>query len=374
MVPTRERALELVAHPLGWQRVLHGEQQELREVVVGVLLETKGVKLAFRYAACGVSDQIVRGPNGIHVAPRGCGHRLCPRCGRRRGAKYSRRIMGWLGHEKHGDLFVVCLTQQVRRGESLKDARGRMAPKQRRYMRWLSREGMTAGMTTVHVVWSKGSEGWHYHVHVLVELPAGKFSTDELLVGWKSCAGGEFTETGEEQARLVVGGGGPIVELRDDGGDSDFWHESHGPVAKAVQYPMRDMAQGVSAWRLGGDIDRVREAASEIQKSSAGWKLFRAWGRWRQPCPAAVAAEVKEKEVDDGTDKESAAPGPSKPEGVGTVHRLWKEARAGNAFARSVFEALEPTVRNASDFAKRFVKYCRLASTGPPSTQGVRHG
>ena len=367
MVPTRERALDLVAHPLGWQRVLHGEQNELREVVVGVLLETKGVKLAFRYAACGVSDQIVKGPNGVHVAPRGCGHRLCPRCGRRRGAKYSRRIMGWLGHEAHGDLFVVCLTQEVRRGESLAAARARMAPKQRRYMRWLTREGMTAGMTTVHVVWSKASEGWHYHVHILVEVPGGKFSVDDLLAGWKTASAGEYCVTGEEQARLVVGAGGAIAELRDDGGDSDFWHESHGPVAKAVQYPMRDMAQGVSAWRLGGDLDRVREAATEIQKSSAGWKLFRAWGRWRKPCAAAVAAqEVKVDEQSDGKDSEKSAP-PGKAEGVGTVHRLWKEARSGNAFARSVFEALEPTVRNASEFAKRFVKYCRLASTGPPS-------
>lgn len=282
--------------------------------------------------------------------------------------------MGWLGHESHGDLFVVCLTQEVRRGESLKDARGRMAPKQRKYMRWLTREGMTAGMTTVHVVWSKASDGWHYHVHILVELPGGKFSTDDLLAGWRTCAGGEYCVTGEEQARLVVAAGGAINELKDDGGDSDFWHESHGPVAKAVQYPMRDMAQGVSAWRLGGDLERVREAASEIQKSSAGWKLFRAWGRWRKPCPAAVALEAKIDEPAKNEVAEGTAPGPGKAEGVGTVHRLWKEARAGNAFARSVFEALEPTVRNASDFAKRFVKYCRLASTGPPSTQGVGHG
>lgn len=374
MVPTRERALELVAHPIGWQRVLHGEQMELRQVVCGVLLETKGVKLAFRYACCGVSDQVVKGPTGVHVAPRGCGHRLCPRCGRRRGAKYARRIMGWLGYHEHGDLWSVVLTQQVRSGESLADARARMAPKQRRYMRWLTRLGLIGAMTTVHVVWSKGGGGWHYHVHVLVEMPLGSASRSSLLDGWSSCAGGEYIVTEEEQCRLVLAAGPAVAELRDDGGDADFWQESHGPVAKAVQYPMRDMAQGVSAWRLGGDLERVREAATELQRSSSGWKLFRAWGRWRKLCPAAVAAEeVKVDEVTDGTDSEKSAP-PCKAEGVGTVHRLWKEARAGNAFARSVFEALEPTVRNASEFAKRFVKYCRLASTGPPSAQGACHG
>lgn len=357
---------------MGWQRVLHGEQCRFREVVTKVLLESRGGKLAFRYAACGLGDRVVKSGDGVRVAPRGCGHRLCPRCGRRRGAKYARRIIGWLGYESHGDLWSVVLTQRVRPGESLREARDRMAPKQRRYMRWLTRRGMSAGMTVVHVVWSKGREGWHYHVHVLAELPGGSATRDELLSGWVAAAKGEEVVTGEEQARLVVGAGEGIAELRDDEGDSDFWHESTGPVAKAVQYPLRDLAQGLSSWRLGGDEDRIRAAAAEIQKSGSGWKLFRAWGRWRKACPASVAAGAAE--VQDAPETEStgsAAPAPT--EDIGTVHVLFRRAVKGEEYARSVFRLLEPTVRNASDFARRFVKYCRIGATGPPAVQEIAH-
>jgi len=346
--------------------VLHGDQMVFRQVVTKLLLESKGPKLAFRYAACGLDDQVVHSPDGIRVQPRGCGHRLCPRCGRRRGGKYARRIMGWLGHEPHGDLWSVVLTQRVVRGESLADARKRMAKKQRAYLRWLTRVGMTAGMTVVHVVWSKGREGWHYHVHTLAELPAGRFTAEQLLAKWTETALPEEVVTGEEQARLVVGGGAAIAELRDDAGDTDFWNESTSAVAKAVQYPMRDLAQGLSSWRLGSDPERVLAAAREVLLSAHGWKLFRAWGRWRHACPAAVAAEAVEKPDDSETESDGSA-APAAPEAIGTVHRLWKRARQGEEFARSVFRGLEPTVRNASDFAARFVKYCRLASTGPPS-------
>lgn len=330
-----------------------------------VLLDAKGAKLAFRYACCGRGDQVVKSVEGMHVAPRGCGHRLCPRCGRRRGGKYAKRILGWLGHEAHGDLWSVVLTQRVRRGESLREARDRMAPKQRRYMRWLTRRGMTAGMTVVHVVWSKGREGWHYHTHVLAELPGGSATAADLLSGWVAAAKGEEVVTSEGQARLVVGAGAAVAELRDDAGDTDFWHESHGPVAKAIQYPMRDLAQGLSAWRLGGDEDRIRSTAAELLKSGTGWKLFRAWRRWRKACPAAAAVAEPAVELA-GDDAAPAAPAGAKAEGIGTVHNLWKRARGGEDYARSVFRALEPSVRNASDFARRFVRYCR-AATGPPA-------
>lgn len=353
--------------------MLHGDSMELRQVVVEVLLKSKGSKLAYRYAMCGLADRVISGGEGCHVQPMGCGHRLCPRCGRRRGAKYAKRIIGWLGHESHGDLWSVVLTQQVRKGESLVQARNRMAVKQRRYLRALTARGMVAGMTTVHVVWSKAGEGWHYHVHVLAEMPGGRTTAVELLEWWSSAAGGEYVQTGEEQSRLVLGAGGPVAELRDDQGDSDFWSESKGPVARAVQYPLRDMAQGVSAWRLGGDLERVREATAEIQRSATGWKMFRAWGRWRKVCPAAVVAEVKE-DGDESSDTEAkkAPPGQSE-EALGTVHQLHRRAKAGEEFAKSIFVALEPTVRNASDFAKRFVAYCRVAITGPPRPSGVHH-
>ena len=124
------RAVELSMRPAGWQRVLHGDSIELRQVVTEILLKDEGPevggrspekrsKLAFRYAMCGLGDVVISGESGVSVQPRGCGHRLCPRCGRRRGAKYAKRIIGWLAHQAHGDLWSVVLTQQVRRGETL---------------------------------------------------------------------------------------------------------------------------------------------------------------------------------------------------------------------------------------------------------------
>jgi len=345
--------------------VLHAESLELRQVVTKILLEDKGAKYAFRYAMCGNGDIAVGAGDGVHVEPRGCGHRLCPRCGRRRGGKYAKRVLGWLGHAAHGDVWSVVLTQQVRAGESLKAARDRLGVKQRRFMRRLTTMGLVGAMTAAHVVWSKSVGGWHYHTHVLAELPGGRVTADELLGVWRACAGAEFIITGEEQARLVVGAGGPIVELGDDAGDLDFWSESKGPVARAVQYPLRDLAQGVSGWRLGGDSERIAATAREILGSSSGWKLLRAWGRWRKACPMAVEAAVVKVEEAAGVDADGKPAVVAKSEGLGGVHRLYKRARLGDEYARSVFRLLEPSVRNASEFAKRFVAYCRSAWADP---------
>jgi hypothetical protein len=163
---------------------------------------------------------------------------------------------------------------------------------------------------------------------------------------------------------------GPAIEaLREDGGDPEFWKESRDVAARAVQYPLRDLAQGVSATRLGGDPGKIEAAARELVTTAAGWKLFRAWGTWRKACPAALAADgaaVKgeAKTAEDEGKAKAAAPGsPGSP--LGTVRQVWFAARRGEVWAREAFADFERTVSNASDFAKRFVRYCRLARDGP---------
>lgn len=349
--------------------MIHGEGLELRQPVLEALLSSRSASVGLRYAMCGFSDRIVNGDEGAGIHVRGCGHRLCPRCGRRRGGKYCRRIMGWLGYEDHGDLLSICITHKVIPGESLKEARGRMAGKQRKYMRWLTRCGLIAAMTVVHVVWSLKRDGWHYHVHILCELPAGVMTPEKLLAGWKDAAAPEWVSTDEKQSRLVLGAGGAMRELRDDAGDPDFWVEASTAVAKAVQYPLRDVVQGVSQWRLGGDSARVQSCAAELVQEASGWKMFRAWGRWRHKCPAAEAAEVvtapEPKPVEeDGAGKKKAAPGG--PKVIGTVTRVWREARKGSEAARAVFRQLEGTVRHNTKFARRFVWYCRHACGPAP--------
>lgn len=345
--------------------MLHGGCDAVRKAVVNVLLRTRSEATAFRYAACGLGDTLVRDDGGVHCSPRGCGHRLCPRCGRKRGGRYARRILGWLAYEPHGELWSVVLTQRVREGEGLAECRGRIARRERNWMRWLTRRGLVGGMTTAHIVWSKAVGGWHYHVHVLAEMPQGCVTADEVWARWVELSAGDAKEEAGSAVRLVAPAGGPILALREDGGDPEFWRESRDGAARAVQYPMRDLAQGISASRLGLDAGRMEAAAEELVTVASGWKLFRAWGRWRKACPAAVAADKaaapgEAATAEDEGEKKKPCPGP-KGEPLGTVRTVWFAARRGELWAREAFMIFERTVSNSSEFAKRFVRYCRLA-------------
>lgn len=272
--------------------------------------------------------------------------------------------MGWLAYEPHGDLWSIVLTQRIVKGEALGTCKNRMARKQRMFMRWCTRIGMDAAMTTTHVVVGQGSGGWHYHVHCLLDVPAGLTSVSGLWDKWREISDGEPPESPGEAVRLVRAAGSSIVALREDGGDPEFWKESRDVSARAVQYPMRDLAQGISASRLGGDPLRMEAAAHELVTTACGWKLFRAWGKWRKACPAALAAEKGAKEGEDATaadegEKKKAAPGPAK-EPLGTVRAVWFRARRGEIAARLILQEFERTVSNSSEFAKRFVRWCRL--------------
>jgi hypothetical protein len=366
-------ALKIARNPAAYQRCIHGTETLLREEVTEQLLRIGSDKTAFRYAACGLGDAVMRGGDGHSVQPMGCGHRLCPRCGRARGRPMIKRTLGWLAGASHGEIFTMVLTQRVHKGESLVDARARMVPKERSYLAWIKAHGLVSGSLTTHIVWSDRVGGWHYHVHLLLEFPPGVWSVNKLRLLWHgvSAEGGrgrrpEWSQYGADSSRLVVAAGGPISELKDDEGEPDWWTESKGPLAAAVQYPVRDMAQGVSAARCGGDRERVRECVAVLLKYARGWKLRRTFGRWRTKPPVIV-----ELEPDADAEKKKAAAGGSAPAGedqrwkLGTVHRIAKQARQGMAGARAVFAALELSCKNNSDFGKRFVAFCRSLSVAP---------
>ena len=345
--------------------MLHGGSDVVRQAVVEVLLKARTPKAAFRFAACGLGYTLVRDPGGVHCSPRGCGHRLCPRCGRKRGGRYARRICGWLGYRAHGDLWSVVLTQRVVKGEGAKVCYSRLAPKVRAWMRWATNRGLAGAMTTTHVVWSKRADGWHIHTHVFVEMEAGSVTRDELWEKWNEVSVGECAKPLDEGWRLVRAAGPMIGALKDDQGDPEFWKESRDDVARSVQYPLRDMSQGVSAWRMGGDPVKVEAACMQMVTELHGAKLFRAWGAWRKACPEALAAEAAERGADEQGGKEDgdagkAAPGKS---GVplGTVRSVWFRARKGVSWARQAMKDFESSVSNSSEFARRFVLYCRAA-------------
>jgi hypothetical protein len=108
----------------------------------------------------------------------------------------------------------------------------------------------------------------------------------------------------------------------------------------------------------------MERCAHELVTAAAGWKLFRAWGRWRHACPAAAAADKavaagEAATAEDEGKKKPAAPGPAK-ESLGTVRQVWFAGRRREPWAVAALREFEQTVSNASDFAKRFVRWCRL--------------
>lgn len=345
----------------------------MRVRVVESLIALGKEKLAFRYALCGTADQMVKGPDGVGVKPKGCGHPMCPRCGRRGAGRYVRRVQGWLGWCDHGDLFNVCFTQRAVRGESVAHARSRMAWKLRSFMRWATREGLVAGMTVHHAAVSghpKSLGAWHYHVHALLEFPAGTFPTVEsedrgkkvqtnslLAAQWVAIASRKGEEVSPLWHHRLLAAGPAIVALRDDTGDPDFWSESKDGVAKVIQYPMRDLAQGISAWRVGGDPVTVAERVHELVRDGRAWKMRRAWGRWRRRCPEEAAAAQLEEGGPEEEGTESAPPAAAKP--LGTMRRVFLAARAGHAWAREALQGLEGNCRNNTRFARRLVAWVR---------------
>lgn len=355
------RAVAIAANPAPWQRCLHGNETLLRECVTGAILKHGTERAAFRYAACGLGDVVVRDGSGCHVAPKGCGHRLCPRCGRKKGRALIKRIFAWLAAGPHGDIFTMCLTQRVDPAESLPEARARMVAKEKRYLDSLKSDGMISGASCAHMVWSPGAGGWHYHVHLLLELPEGQWTCDDLRELYRTVAGCEEVQTDEQCSRLVCAAGPADPALVDGGCDPDFWSERSDGLAAAVQYPVRDIAQGITAKRLGFDRGRVGECVEVLLTKAKGWKLRRTFGQWRKPVPKAVLEEVA---ADEPAKKEPGPGSSPKPIVYGTVHRVSRFAAKGGVVERQLMAWLESSVRNNTDFGKRFVAFCRFSATG----------
>lgn len=360
------QCLTIAANPVWWQRVLHGNETILREEVTKVLLSTLGEKAAFRYAACGFGDVLVKDKSGTHVAPMGCGHRLCPRCGRLKGRPIIKRIMGWLGAVDHGDIFTMVLTQRVLQGESLSDARARMIPREQEYLKWMRDLGATSMASCTHAIWSEGADGWHYHCHLLLEFPRGcagptgrAITPLSLRAMWRSMRWGDSVQCRRLSSQLVCGAGSADPALLDGSVDPDMWSEQTTKLAKQVQYPVRDIAQGISAKRMGGNRERVAECVASFMVQGKGWKLRRTYGNWRKQPPAPPAKVVQAESA-----AASSAPAVPKVKAVcfGTVHRCARMAMKGDRQMQLLFHALEGAVRNDTDFAKRCVEFCRMAS------------
>lgn len=271
-----------------------------------------------------------------------------------------KRIFGWLAAEEHGDIFSICLTQRVKSGERLSDARARMRRKEKNVIRRYNAAGCVAGCSVTHMIWSKVAQGWHYHVHVLLEMPKGTHTPESILQIWRDHGGENVSEAMVGAVRKVSDAGAADPALAGQSPDVDFWTESKSGLAAAVQYPVRDIAQGISGSRLGHDPERVAECVAVLLRFAKGWKLRRTWGRWRDQPPEIVAPAAESQDKKESA--AAAAPAPAKVS-LGTVHRLCRQAIRGCKESRVVFTALEQFCRNNTEFGRRFTDFCRRMSS-----------
>lgn len=284
-----------------------------------------------------------------------------------------KRIMTWLGLVEHGNIFTMCLTQRVQSGEPLAAARRRMVKHEAEYLRWLKDLGLVSGASCAHPVWSESSRGWHYHVHLLLEFPRewrdtrGRPMTPRRLRAmYRLLRWGQSVQVRKPSSSLVVGAGLADIALADGSTDPDFWTEQKSGLAAAVQYPVRDIAQGISAKRMGGNRDQVAACVTELLHNAKGWKLRRTFGQWRKKPPerpqAAPAAPERVPGEAEKAVSAAAPPGAAKVQVFGTVHRCSRQAARGDQLSQLLFVALEASCRNDTDFGKRFVSFCRQAA------------
>jgi hypothetical protein len=367
-----ERCRELLRRPTPWQCVIHGTDHALRAGIFEEILSHKGPKAAVRYALCGTGDQATVENEQAHVSPRGCGSRLCPRCGSRTGKRLVRRVMEWLARAPHGDIFAFCGTQPVIENEPLVQARARMVQKMARYWRELRELNVTAAMVAVHCIVSGTRDGWHYHVHYLLEFREGEVTPEQLRALWQRAALPEMVQADPNGCKKLLSAGDAIAEAEQDQGDLDFWSESPSAIVRAVQYPIRDMAQGISSSRLGGDSERQRRYVAELLEVCRSWRMRWTRGRWSKKPPEKETPATGTPGLDEALAASRLAdarcvPGPRERHTLGSIDRLYWMAQRGSFVAFFWFVSLERATRNSSEHAARLVKFCATATRkGPP--------
>ena len=154
-----------------WQWVMHGDTGEYRSAVVRWQCRNEKLPTARRFALCGRGDCLgveVDGP-GVRVRSKGCGCRYCPRCSRKAGRKYLKRVNGHLSSRPHGELLHMVFTQRAKSYESLADCRARFEGAWKKCYRRMQKAGMRGGLATYHLV-RNSANAWHWHCHVIVEL------------------------------------------------------------------------------------------------------------------------------------------------------------------------------------------------------------
>ena len=346
-----EQARGMIGSFTAWQRVLHGETDRWRSVMVDLLLEDGGSEKAWRYAACGRGDELVRRVDGsLGVKPLCCGSAVCPRCSRKRGVRFARRVREHLARAPHGRLEHVVFTQLVIRGESLASCSDRFEKRWNRMRGWWSRRGLSAGLLTIHTTWSRFG-GWHLHGHLLCEVEPGGADGAAALGWWRDQCSAENPErdtSGAGFVRVVVQAGGPLVVTDFHADAVDAGAVERMAVCRALDYPLKDVYQGVATRAMRNAPEAaLRELVSCVKRL----RRHRLIGRWRAKAPEAAA-----------TGNEAAvAAVPTMGESLGRLDVIRESARSGDWFAAALLREFESGYSGPCASSVMFVAFCRAA-------------
>lgn len=263
-----------------WQRVIHGRTGEFRRVVALGMVAAGHVAAAKRYIMCGMGDRMGHADgSGYRVMPIRCGHKLCPRCGRYRGSQRVRHVMAHLEGGPHGPLWHLVFTQGAMRGEALTATRSRFEKMWGRMARRFAACGLVAALRSTHCTRSRGG-GWHYHAHVFAEFAGSSEESEravlELVTYWRETGKALFGYEFDVQFWRKIADAGEGIP-RDENDQGEFWGDREDAVARAIQYVVHDVCQGVEAWRL----EESKGCAQELAEVLRGAQLSRLYGHWK---------------------------------------------------------------------------------------------
>lgn len=337
-----------------WQWVIHGDTREYRIGVVKHLCRSKKWDKAMKFALCGRGDGVCTEYNGeaVRVKPRGCGVRCCPRCSRRSGHRFLKRIGGHLEASDHGVIDHIVLTQPVRGNEQVGDARKRFEGAWKLFYRKLRTCGMKSALLTEHVK-PRESWGWHFHGHCIVEWKPGT-DTDAAHAALELCwQKANKEESGREKAlfRRRVCEAGPALGEGGFGGQGEFWAEPEGAVQRVLQYAVRDVVQGCEEWVEKLQDDKDIAAFVDVLTEA---KLHRLFGDWRKPVPNAEVSDLDtDAENEDTPAARAIKNGATVWVDLGSLEKLFERARMLEPMAVSVLTRLSASYSNRGKLCQR---------------------
>lgn len=353
---TRESVVALASRLSPWQRVLHGNCHDEHARVAGFICDARGVKAGFRYAACGRGDRLYKQGDRVGVQSRGCGHRMCPRCGRLRGLKVVRRVKAALSSREHGFLYHMVCTRKVDPTLTCKEACDWISGASGRFVQYLRKtHGASAGVTTLHCVWSGRSKGWHAHAHVFVEFP-NEPRVPDVVHWWRKESRGNPEASVNLHSGLflrLVATPGPAVCF--ESANEDFWSESRDAVCNAIEYPLRDILGGT---RLESTSRIPDERLSEYVASMYSVKGTRTWGRWRTT-DLSVSGDKTDSSPVSPVGDQTTADTAGERVFYGSPDLVFRLAASGNRTYAELVAGLERSCRNNSKVGVRLVSLCR---------------